>query len=288
MTEAALDTLSRHRTFGGWTGYYGFASAATGTPMRFGLFEPPQAAERKVPVLIYLAGLTCDETTFLIKAGAQRLAARLGLMLVAPDTSPRGLDLPGIRDSWDFGEAAGFYLDAVMDPWAANFRMESFVTRDLPAVLGAHFPAADLGRVGIMGHSMGGHGALTLSLRHPDLFRSVSALAPIGAPSQVPWGKKAFTHYLGNDRSAWDAHDAVALIRSGRRFPGPVRVDQGTADKFLTEQLRPELLEAACHEAGLSLELHRHDGYDHGYFFIQTVIDDHLRHHAGQLGIQGS
>ncbi|HYE50022.1 MAG TPA: S-formylglutathione hydrolase [Azospirillaceae bacterium] len=278
-----METISRHRTYGGWTGYYSHASEATGTTMKFGVFEPPQAGTGPVPVLLYLAGLTCDETTFLIKAGAQRLAAELGLMLVAPDTSPRGLDLPGIRESWDFGEAAGFYLDATAAPWEANFRMESYVTQDLLAAVAAGFPAADLSRVGVMGHSMGGHGALTLALRHPGLFRSVSAFAPIVAPAQVPWGHKAFGNYLGPDRTAWEEHDAVALLRAGRRFPGPVLVDQGLADKFLEEQLRPELLEAAAAETGTSLTLNRHEGYDHGYFFIQTVMDAHLRHHAAAL-----
>ena len=280
-----METISRHRSFGGWTGYHAVESPATGTKMRFGVFEPPQAAHGKVPVLLYLAGLTCDETTFLIKAGAQRLAAELGLMLVAPDTSPRGLDIPGIRDAWDFGEAAGFYLDATAEPWQRNFRMESFVIRDVPEALHGYFPNADVSRLGIMGHSMGGHGALTLALRHPNQFKSVSALAPIVAPARVPWGEKAFSGYLGPDRAAWQAHDATALLGGGKRFPGPVLVDQGLGDKFLAEQLRPELLEEACAAAGEKLTLRRHEGYDHGYFFIQTVIDDHLRHHAAQLGV---
>lgn len=283
MATTTVETLSRHRCHGGWVGYYRHDSSTTGTPMKFGVFEPPQATGARVPVLLYLAGLTCDETTFLIKAAAQKAAAELGLMLLAPDTSPRGLDLPGIRDSWDFGEAAGFYLDATSQPWAANFRMESYITGELLRTVAASFPAADLDHLSIMGHSMGGHGAMTLALRHPGRFRSVSALAPIVAPSQVPWGHKAFGNYLGSDRSVWAEHDTVALLQAGRRFPGPLLVDQGLADKFLEEQLRPDLLEQACTQAGQALTLRRHEGYDHGYFFIQTVIEDHLRHHAAAV-----
>lgn len=283
MADESIQTLSRHRCHGGWVAYHQHDSAATKTPMKFGVFAPPQAEKGKVPVLIYLAGLTCDETTFMIKAAAQRMAAELGLMLVTPDTSPKGLDLPGIRDSWDFGESAGFYLDATRGAWAENFRMESYVTGDLLAAVAAAYPNADLSRLGIMGHSMGGHGALTLALRHPDTFKSVSALAPISNPTQVPWGEKAFSNYLGHDRSKWAEHDATEMVKAGKRFPGPVLVDQGLGDKFLEEQLKPEHLEAACRDAGQDLTVRRHDDYDHGYFFIQTVIDDHLKHHAERL-----
>jgi len=278
-----VETLSRHRCQGGWVAFHRHASAATGTPMNVGLFIPPAAEAGRVPVLLYLAGLTCDHTTFLVKAAAQRMAAALGLLLVAPDTSPRGLDLPGIRDDWDFGEAAGFYLDAVADPWSRHFRMESYITDDLPALIRAACPNADLDRLGIMGHSMGGHGALTLALRHVHRFRSVSALAPICHPTTVPWGEKAFSRYLGPDRHQWAAHDATELVKAGHRFPGPVLLDQGLDDKFLDVQLKPEVLALACHDSGQALTVRRHPGYDHGYYFIQSVIDDHLRHHAGQL-----
>lgn len=283
MSINGFETRETHRCFGGTVGYYSHVSAATGTPMRFAVFTPPQAQDGPVPVLIYLAGLTCDETTFMIKAGAQRRAAALGLMLVAPDTSPRGLDIPGIRDAWDFGEAAGFYLDATAEPWAAHFRMESYVTRDLPAVLAAHFPA-DLTRCGLMGHSMGGHGALTLGLKHPDLYRSLSAIAPIAAPAAVPWGQKALPRYLGDDRQAWRLHDTVALLSAGVGGQGPeILIDQGLADPFLENQLRPDLLVAALKAAGRAHRYRAHEGYDHGYYFIQSVIDDHLTHHAGLL-----
>jgi S-formylglutathione hydrolase len=237
-----------------------------------------------VPVLLYLAGLTCNEETFAIKAGAQRVAAQLGLMLVTPDTSPRGTGVEGADAAWDFGTAAGFYLDATQAPWAHHWRMESYITGELPAVLAQHFPVQeDQGlAMGVFGHSMGGHGALTLALRHPGLFRSVSALAPIAAPMRCPWGVKAFTGYLGGsteDRKAWAAHDATALIESGARCP-PLLIDQGEADKFLAEQLLPHRFEAACRDAGQPLRLRRHAGYDHGYFFISSFVEDHLRHHA--------
>jgi S-formylglutathione hydrolase len=249
--------------------------------MRFGVFEPPQAAQGRVPVLLYLAGLTCNEETFAIKAGAQRLAAELGLMLVSPDTSPRGVSIAGADKDWDFGIGAGFYLDATQDPWRPHWRMESWIVDELPEVLSAHFPA-DVQRLGICGHSMGGHGALTLALRHPGRFRTVSALAPIAHPTQVPWGIKAFTGYLGEDRAGWQQHDAVELLRAGGRLP-PLLVDQGLDDKFLAEQLRPEDLEAACRETGQPLTLRRHAGYDHGYFFVSTFIGDHLHHHHAGL-----
>ena len=278
----SLQTLSEHASFGGVQGFYQHHSAAIGLPMRLGVFRPPQALVRPVPALIYLAGLTCNEETFAIKAGAQRLAAQLGLMLVSPDTSPRGTGIEGADAHWGFGTAAGFYLDASQAPWAARWRMESYITRDLPALLAQHFPLQP-GRIGVCGHSMGGHGALTLALRHPALFHSISALAPIAAPSRCPWGIKAFSGYLGEDRSSWAAHDATELIRSGARLPGPLLVDQGLADKFLAEQLHPHLLEEACAAAGQLLTLRRHEGYDHGYYFVASVIEDHLRHHAAAL-----
>ena len=231
---------------------------------------------------MYLAGLTCNEDTFMTKAGAQRLAAELGLILVAPDTSPRGANVPGEADAWDFGVGAGFYLDATQTPWAAHWRMESYLTRELLPLLGAHLPM-DLERVGIFGHSMGGHGALTLALRHPGVFKSVSAFAPIAAPRQCPWGKKAFSGYLGKDESTWLAHDASALMAAQTTppYPGGILIDQGLADKFLLEnQLLPEVFEAACAQVGQPLTLRRQPGYDHGYYFIQTFMADHLAHHA--------
>ena len=279
---AALETLSEHGAFGGVQGFYRHASAAIGLPMRFGVYRPPQAlAGAHVPALVWLAGLTCTEETFAIKAGAQRVAAELGLMLVTPDTSPRDTGVDGAGASWDFGDGAGFYLDATQAPWAQRWRMESYVTEELPALLAAHFPWRRE-RLGLSGHSMGGHGALTLALRHPGMFASVSAFAPVAAPMQCPWGVKAFTNYLGADHSAWAAHDATELVRSGARAPA-LLVDQGLADNFLDEQLKIDALEAACREAGQPLTLRRHAGYDHGYLFIASFVEDHLRFHAQAL-----
>lgn len=235
-----------------------------------------------MPVLLYLAGLTCTEETFMIKAGAQRVAAELGIMLVTPDTSPRGAGIAGESDNWDFGVGAGFYVDATQAPWSRHYRMHSYILELRETIL-RDFPAAD-GRVGIFGHSMGGHGALVTALRHPDLFKSVSAFAPIAAPSQCPWGEKAFSGYLGENRADWMHYDASALMKSLRTpFPAGILVDQGLADKFLTEQLFPEVLEAACRETGQPLELRRHQGYDHGYYFISTFVADHLRFHHQRL-----
>ncbi|HZF15125.1 MAG TPA: S-formylglutathione hydrolase [Steroidobacteraceae bacterium] len=279
-----LETLSRHRAFGGAVGFYRHAAATTACAMRFSVFAPPQAERGPVPVLYYLAGLTCTEETFMIKAGAQRLAAELGLMLVAPDTSPRGVPLPGDSESWDFGVGAGFYLDATQEPWSKHYRMYSYVTEELPAVIAANFPA-DAKRQGIFGHSMGGHGALTIGLRLHDRYRSISAFAPIVAPMDVPWGQKAFTNYLGGDRSAWKQFDATTLMleqEDGAKRPR-ILIDQGLADQFLASQLQPERFEEACAQVGQPLTLRRHEGYDHGYYFISTFIEDHLRHHAAIL-----
>jgi len=280
----SLETLGEHGCFGGKVGFYRHVSSSTGTAMRFAVFTPPQACDGPVPVLYYLAGLTCSEETFMMKAGAQRLAAELGLMLVAPDTSPRGIELPGDRDHWDFGVAAGFYLDATQAPWSQHYRMASYVVHELPSLLSQHFPA-DTGRAGIFGHSMGGHGALTIGLRHRDRYRSISAFAPIVAPMQVPWGIKAFTGYLGEDRAAWAQYDATALVRDlpdASRGP-QILIDQGLADPFLERELKPQLFEAACDEVGYPLTLRRHPSYDHGYYFISTFMADHLRHHAHAL-----
>ncbi len=276
-----METISEHASFGGVQGFYRHDSAVIGLPMRFAVYRPPQAAQGPVPALFYLAGLTCTEETFPIKAGAQQAAAELGLMLVAPDTSPRSTGVDGATHDWDFGEGAGFYLDATEAPWRTHWQMERYLTEELRALVLARFPAR-AERLGIFGHSMGGHGALTLALRHPQLFRSVSAFAPICAPSRCPWGVKAFTGYLGADRARWAAHDAVEQIAAGRRLP-PLLVDQGLADKFLAEQLHPHLLEQACAAAGQPLTLRRHEGYDHGYYFVSSFMADHLRHHAQHL-----
>ena len=283
-----LSLLSEHGCFGGVQRFYQHASRETGLPMRFSVFLPPQErineAGGKVAALLYLAGLTCNEETFMAKAGAQQLAAELGLALIAPDTSPRGANIAGEADSWDFGLGAGFYLDAQQQPWSNHYRMESYISAELLPLLTADLPL-DAERIGIFGHSMGGHGALTLALRHPDLFRSVSAFAPICAPSQCPWGRKAFTGYLGADESIWAQHDATALIKAlpFAPYPGGILIDQGLADKFLPEQLHPHLFEAACASINQPLVLRQHAGYDHGYYFIASFMADHLRHHAHQL-----
>ena len=276
----SLTTRSTHRCFDGTQGFYSHASQSTGTVMNFAVFVPPQAASGPVPALYYLAGLTCSEETFVIKAGAQRLAAELGLMLVTCDTSPRGLNLPGEADSWDFGLAAGFYLDATEAPWAPHYRMGSYVNLELPAFIEAHFPARP-DRRGLFGHSMGGHGALVSALRHPGRWQSLSVLAPIANPSAVPWGQKAFSRYLGPSPSDWQAYDACELLHRAR-YPGHILVDQGLSDPFIT-QLQPEVLEATAQQVGQSLRLRRHAGYDHGYYFVQSFMADHLHHHAAIL-----
>jgi len=276
-----MKTISEHKCFGGVQGYYSHASKEIGLEMKFSVFQPPQAKAGKVPVLYYLAGLTCTEETFAIKAGAQRIAAELGLMLVAPDTSPRGANMPGETDAWDFGAGAGFYVDAIREPWSRHYRMYSYVASELPVLISGKFPA-EPDRQGIFGHSMGGHGALVCALRNPGQYKSLSAFAPVAAPMRCPWGKKAFKGYLGDDSAAWQEYDASELIKRVR-FAGPILVDQGLADKFLSDQLYPEVFEAACRDAGQPLTLRRQEGYDHGYFFISTFMEDHLRHHAAQL-----
>ncbi|HJU26050.1 MAG TPA: S-formylglutathione hydrolase [Rhodanobacteraceae bacterium] len=279
----AIETIAEHRCFGGVQGFYRHESRACGGPMAFAVYVPPQASGGRLPVLYYLAGLTCTAETFPIKAGAQRLAAELGLVLVAPDTSPRDTGIEGATGDWEFGEGAGFYIDATQPPWSRRFRMETWMIEELPALIEGHFPV-DHGRCGIMGHSMGGHGALTLALKHPARFRSLSALAPIVSPTRVAWGhEKVFVSYLGDDRTEWARHDACELLRSGRRFDGTILVDQGDADPYLREQLRAELLEQACRESGQPLTLRMQPGYDHSYWFVQSFIGDHLRHHAAHL-----
>ena len=276
----SLDTVSETRCFDGRQITLKHESAATGTPMRVAVYLPPQAAHGPVPVFWFLAGLTCTEDNFAQKAGAQRVAAELGLALVAPDTSPRGDAVPD-DEAYDFGKGAGFYLDATEAPWSTHFRMRRYIEEELPALLGAALPL-DLARQGLSGHSMGGHGALTIGLRHPGRFRAVSAFAPIASPLQCPWGEKALSRYLGPDRAAWRPYDACALIADGARLP-EILVDQGTADPFLDNQLKPELLEQACRNAGIPLTLNRRAGYDHSYFFIASFIADHLRWHGERL-----
>lgn len=282
MTDA-LKTLSEHRCFGGTQTFHEHDSREVGLPMRFSVFLPPQAASGPVPAVIYLAGLTCNEETFMTKAGAQRLAAELGLALVAPDTSPRGAQLPGESESWDFGVGAGFYLDATEAPWSAHWRMESYLIDELLALLGTRFPI-DPQRIGVFGHSMGGHGALTISLRTPGRFRATSAFAPIVSPINCPWGQKALGGYLGDDRSLWQEYDACALIAGGARLPD-LLVDQGEADNFLDEQLKTNLLVEACEAAGQKATIRMQPGYDHSYYFISTFMADHLAWHAARLKV---
>ena len=280
-----LELLSSHACFGGEQRFYRHDSGAIGLPMKFAVYLPPQASQGPVPALLYLAGLTCTEETFATKASAQRRAAELGLALITPDTSPRGANVPGEAESWDFGVGAGFYLDATQAPSATHWRMESYLMNELLPLCTAQLPI-DAQRLGIFGHSMGGHGALTLALRHPGRFKTLSAFAPICAPTQCPWGEKAFTGYLGADRTSWGEHDATVLMENQplAPYPGGILIDQGLADKFLEGQLHPHLFEAACAQIGQPLTLRRHAGYDHGYYFIQTFIDDHLQHHAKGLG----
>jgi S-formylglutathione hydrolase len=282
-----METISQHRTHGGTLGYYSHASKSCQCDMRFTVFVPPQAENSPVPVVFWLSGLTCTEDNFTTKAGAYGVAAELGLMVVAPDTSPRGDTVPD-DDAYDLGQGAGFYLDATEAPWVPHFSMYSYITRDLPAVIDANFPA-DPARHSIMGHSMGGHGALTIWLKNPGLFVSASAVAPICAPMHCAWGEKVLNAYLGADRATWEEYDATALIQAGgdgsgndRSGHAEILIDQGLADQFL-DQLNPDMFENSCAAAGQKLTLRRHEGYDHSYFFIATVIGDHLRHHAKAL-----
>ena len=276
-----LKKVSDSRCFGGAQQVWSHASEATGCTMRFGLFLPPQANAGRVPALWWLSGLTCTEENFIVKAGAQRVAAELGLALVVPDTSPRGITLPGDRDTWDFGVGAGFYVDATCEPWSQHYRMRRYISEELRSLVEAEFPVD--GRTAMSGHSMGGHGALTIALSMPEWIRSVSAFAPIAAPMRCPWGEKALTGYLGQDRAAWAAYDSTALVQSRGWSGPPILVDQGEADPFLVTQLRPDLLEQACAAAKVPLQLRRQPGYDHGYHFVSTFIEDHLRHHRAYL-----
>ena len=278
-----METVSTNRAFGGVQGVYRQASSSTGTDMTFSVYVPPHAPGAKLPVVWYLSGLTCTHANVTEKGDYRRACAELGLIFVAPDTSPRGEGVPDDPDgAWDFGLVAGFYVDATVEPFAKHYRMWSYVTGELPALIAANFPA-DMARQSITGHSMGGHGALTIGLTFPERYRSVSAFAPIVAPGQVPWGHKALPGYLGDDRAAWRRHDAVALIEDGARVK-ELLVDQGEADGFLAEQLRPELLAKACADAGIDLTLRMQPGYDHSYYCISTFMEDHLRWHAKRLG----
>ena len=276
-----MKTLSTAKSHGGIQGVYTHASDACACDMTFAVFVPPQAADGPCPVLWYLSGLTCTHANVMEKGEYRRLAAELGLIVVCPDTSPRGEDVPDERDNWQFGSGAGFYLDATQEPFARNYRMYSYVAQELPALIAREFPA-DMTRQGIFGHSMGGHGALTIALKHPDRFRSASAFAPIVQPSTAGWSRSAFEKYLGTDEAAWRAWDACALVEDGARFP-EFLIDQGTADGFLDDGLRPWLFEEACRNTGISLTLRMQDGYDHSYFFISTFMEDHLRWHAQRL-----
>jgi len=282
VSETAIKAITQNLCFGGVQSVYTHASEETGCVMRFGVFLPPQAASGRVPVLYWLSGLTCTEENFIVKAGAQRVAAALGLAIVVPDTSPRGLGIPGEGDSYDFGLGAGFYVDATEAPWSRGYRMYSYITQELAADVAAAFPV-DPNRVGIFGHSMGGHGALTIALKNPRHYKSVSAFAPIASPMRCPWGLKALSSYLGADRVRWREYDATALIEDRGWTGPPIMVDQGTKDQFLESQLKPDLLRDACQRSGVALDIRLREGYDHSYFFIASFIEDHLRFHARNL-----
>lgn len=281
-----LELLASHACHGGQQRFYRHESRTIGLPMRFSVYLPPHAQHGRVPALFYLAGLTATEETFPMKAGAQRFAARLGMALISPDTSPRGANIAGETENWDFGAGAGFYLDATREPWSKHYKMYSYVRDELREKVLAELPI-DGGRLSICGHSMGGHGALVMALRNPGLYRSVSAFAPISAPMRCPWGQKAFSGYLGDDRETWRQYDASELVArtDAARFESGILVDQGIADKFRVEQLHPDVFEAACLQAGQPLTTRRHDAYDHGYYFIETFIEDHIAHHARALSL---
>ncbi len=277
----ALTTIKTIRLHGGNQGVYSHASKETDCTMEFSVYEPPQAKDGPLPVLYWLSGLTCTWANFTEKAGAQRYAAEHGVIIVASDTSPRGVNIPGEDDSYDFGSAAGFYVDATQEPWEAHYRMYSYVTKELPALINKNFNV-DASRVGIFGHSMGGHGALTIAFKNPDQYRSVSAFAPICSPTRCPWGEKALGGYLGDNRETWKNYDA-SLLCGSTSWRQPVLVDQGTGDEFLTEQLKPDLLKEACDAAAIPLTLRMQEGYDHSYYFMASFMGDHIAHHAKAL-----
>lgn len=276
-----MESVSTNKAYGGVQGVYRHASTATGTDMTFSVYVPPHDHGAKLPVLWYLSGLTCTHANVTDKGEFRAACAEHGVIFIAPDTSPRGEGVPD-DEAYDFGQGAGFYVDATEAPWSEHFHMRRYIEDELPALIAAEFPMADMTRQAITGHSMGGHGALTIGLRNPDRFKSVSAFAPIVAPSQVPWGEKALGGYLGDDRAVWRRHDACAMIEDGARI-AELLVDQGDADQFLAEQLKPELLEAACRDAGIDLTLRMQPGYDHSYYFIATFMADHIVWHAERL-----
>ncbi len=279
-----MNTIEEHASFGGVQGVYTHESEVVSGSMEFSVYVPPQAKRGPRPVLYYLSGLTCTQDNVTTKSGFQKYASEQGLTVVCPDTSPRGSDFPGEHENYDFGSGAGFYLDATASPWSSSYRMYSYIVEELPQIIAANFQV-ETGRSGIFGHSMGGHGALVIGFRNPDKYQSISAFAPIVAPMQVPWGQKAFTNYLGGDPETWRQYDAIELIKSGFKASGEILIDQGTADPFLNEQLRPELFEAVCQNAGQPVRIRRQEAYDHSYFFISSFMQDHIEHHAKILDL---
>ena len=276
-----LNLIGQHICFGGTVGFYSHHSSSCNSEMKFAVYLPSQARAKSVPVLYFLSGLTCTEENFMVKAGAEQFAAKYGIMLVVPDTSPRDAGIPGEDDDWDFGTGAGFYVDATVEPWKSHYQMYSYVVDELPTIIAENFPAIPE-KQSIFGHSMGGHGALICALKNPERYLSVSAFAPIVAPMRCPWGQKAFTNYLGSDRETWRAYDASELVLTAQ-YNRPILIDQGTEDKFISNQLLPEAFEEACAKVGQTLSLRRQAGYDHSYYFIATFIEDHIRHHAAAL-----
>ncbi len=273
-----INLLSEYKSFGGKLGFYSHSSSSCNGEMRFAVYQPPQALSQTVPILYFLSGLTCTEENFMVKAGAQKFAAKYGLMLVAPDTSPRNNGIPGEDDEWDFGTGAGFYVDATQKPWVSHYRMYSYVVQELPTIIAENFPV-ETTRQSIFGHSMGGHGALVCALRNPQQYKSVSAFAPIVAPMHCPWGQKVLSGYLGEYKESWRQYDASELVRQAP-YHSPILIDQGTNDQYLTVQLLPELFEKACAEVNQPLSLRYQQGYDHSYYFIASFMEDHIRHHA--------
>jgi S-formylglutathione hydrolase len=276
-----LNLISEYKSFDGKLGFYSHPSSTCNGEMRFAVYQPPQATQKPVPVLYFLSGLTCTEETFMVKSGVQKYAAKYGLMLVAPDTSPRNTGIAGEDDDWDFGTGAGFYVDATVEPWASHYRMYSYVVHELPSLIAQHFPVQPE-QQGIFGHSMGGHGAIVCAIRNPQQYKSVSAFAPIAAPIRCPWGEKAFSRYLGEEKESWRAYDASELVRQ-LGYHSSILIDQGTADKFLKEQLLPQVFEQACAAVNQPINLRYQEGYDHSYYFIASFIEDHIRHHANSL-----
>ncbi|WP_414552730.1 S-formylglutathione hydrolase [Anabaena sp. CCY 0017] len=276
-----LNLISEYQSFGGKVGFYSHFSSTCDGEMRFAVYQPPQTTQQPVPVLYFLSGLTCNQENFMVKAGAQRYAAQYGLMLVAPDTSPRNTGIPGEDDDWDFGTGAGFYVDATEEPWHQHYQMYSYIVQELPAIIAANFPIQS-DKQGIFGHSMGGHGALVCAIRNPQLYKSVSAFAPIAAPMRCPWGQKVLSGYLGDNQETWRNYDASELVEK-LGYHSPILIDQGTADQYLSEQLLPEVFEQACKSVNQPLNLRYQTGYDHSYYFIASFIEDHIRHHANLI-----